>query len=277
MTIDASLPHAELTREEFSWIAGFLREHTGIELRPGKEALVMGRLERRLRHHGLSTYAEYCALLTADPQEVRHAVDLLTTNETSFFREAAHFAFLREILGGRPALDRPLRIWSAASSSGEEAWSIAMTLADCLPVHQPWEVIGTDISLRVLRTAAQGIYPLAAAQKIPADLLKEHCRRGRGDFEGRLAVAGRVRQHVTFRHANLLSLPSDLGIFDIVFLRNVMIYFSAETKAALVTSIEGLLRPGGHLIVSHAETLNGLGSSLKLVKPSIYRAAGGEA
>jgi chemotaxis protein methyltransferase CheR len=147
-----------LSPAEFDWIRRFLRERTRIELKAGKEALVMGRLDRRLRHHGLTTYSQYFRLLAedCDVDETQIATDLLTTNETYFFREPTHFEHLRRWLSGIQRRTEPLRVWSAASSTGEEAYSIAMTMADCLPTQQQWEVVGTDISSRVLETARPG-------------------------------------------------------------------------------------------------------------------------
>jgi chemotaxis protein methyltransferase CheR len=268
----------EITAAEFAWIKEFLRGHTGIELKPGKEPMVMGRLDRRLRHHGLTRYTEYIRRLAEgnDPQEIRLAIDLLTTNETYFFREPAHFQVLRDLLAAMPSRGTQVRVWSAASSSGEEAWTIAMTLADTLAGQRPWEVIGTDISTRVLETAQRGLYPIDAADKIPRPLLQTYCLRGRDEYEGLLTIDPVLRERVRFRHANLLELPNDLGLFDVIFLRNVMIYFSQETKQGLVQRVVGMLRPGGYLIVSHSETLNGISAGLKLVTPSVYRADGAD-
>jgi chemotaxis protein methyltransferase CheR len=264
-----------LTPTEFGWIQRFLRERTGIELKTGKEALVMGRLDRRLRHHGLVSYTEYFRLLGdgGDVDETRMATDLLTTNETYFFREPAHFSFLREWAARRGRAAGSVRIWSAASSTGEEAYSIAMTLADALPAQQHWEIVGTDISTRVLETARRGMYPIAAAPKIPRDLLQQHCLRGRDEFDGFLAIAASLRSQVRFEPANLLDLPVSLGQFDLIFLRNVMIYFELDTKRDLIARVERMIRPGGYLIISHSETLSGIQTGLKLVSPSIYRRA----
>jgi chemotaxis protein methyltransferase CheR len=263
-----------LRPEEFAWLSRFLQRRTGIELRPGKEAMVMARLERRMRHHGLHRYGDYLRLIdgpAADAQaEAQAAVDLLTTNETYFFREPSHFEFLQEVAGRLRSWHQPIRVWSAAASTGQEAYTIAMTLADALPAGQDWAVVGTDVSMRVLETARRGRYPIAAASSIPRDVLKRHCLRGRGRNEGLLAVAPALRARVTFRHANLLDPPDDLGLFDVVFLRNVMIYFNGETKRHVVDRVVQLLRPGGHLVVSHAESLNGVTDRLRLVRPSVY-------
>jgi len=273
VTADAVIgPERQLTGEEFGWLCEYLRDRTGIELKPGKESMVMGRLDRRLRHHGLATYTDYFRLLAGgDPLENQMAVDLLTTNETYFFREPKHFEFLRASFAGFLRRSAPVQVWSAASSTGEEAYTIAMTLADCLPVGQDWSVFGTDISSRVLETARRAMYPIEAAEKIPPDLLRDHCLRGRDDYEGFLAIDRPLRQRVSFREANLIALPPGLGPFDVIFLRNVMIYFGPETKRDLVAGVTALLRPGGHLIISHAETLNGIAGSLKLVQPSVYQ------
>jgi chemotaxis protein methyltransferase CheR len=263
-----------LQPEEFAWLSDFLQRRTGIELRPGKEAMVMARLERRMRHHGLHRYGDYLRLLdgnTAEAQaEAQTAVDLLTTNETYFYREPSHFEFLREVAVRIRSWHQPIRVWSAAASTGQEAYTMAMTLADCLPAGQDWAVVGTDVSTRVLETARRGVYPIAAANSIPRDVLKRHCLRGRGRNDGLLAVDPVVRARVTFRHANLLDPPSDLGVFDVVFLRNVMIYFNGDTKRHVVERVAQLLRPGGHLVVSHAESLNGVTDRLRLVRPSVY-------
>jgi chemotaxis protein methyltransferase CheR len=270
------VPERVLSPEEFAWLCHFLKERTGIELKPGKESMVMGRLDRRLRYHGLDSYAEYLRLLaTGDPSESQMAVDLLTTNETYFFREPKHFEFLRDTFTGCARWSEPLRVWSAASSTGEEAYSIAMILADCLPSGQGWSLLGTDISSRVLETARRGMYPIEAAEKIPARLRREYCLRGRDEYEGFLAIDRTLRDRVAFREANLIELPNDLGTFDVIFLRNVMIYFGMDTKRTLVARLATMLRPGGHLIISHAETLNGIQGRLRLVRPSIYVLAGG--
>lgn len=265
----------EISSEEFAWLSRFLHALTGIELKPGKEAMVMGRLDRRLRHHGITSYSEYFRRLgDGDPMETRLVVDLLTTNETSFFREPAHFELLDQWLRTLDPRQR-LRIWSAASSSGEEVWTLAMTVAERLGTDTDWEILGTDISTRVLETASRALYPVEAAERIPQNLLRKYCLKGRDEYEGYLAISPDLRAHAKFKHANLINLPDTLGPFDVVFLRNVMIYFNAETKARLVGRVEQTLRPGGWLFVSHSESLNGLGSGLRMIQPSVYRAGDG--
>jgi chemotaxis protein methyltransferase CheR len=265
-------PQRLITPEEFTWVREFLLERTGIELKNGKESMVMGRLDRRLRHYGLGTYAEYFTHLGAhDPIETQLAIDLLTTNETYFFREPSHFEFLTQVVRSIVPRVTPVRVWSAACSTGQEAYTIAMTLAESLPPDREWQVLGTDVSTRVVEIAQRGMYPIAAAETIPQRLLHDYCLKGLGEYEGFLAIDRSLVSHVTFREANLIDLPGDLGVFDVIFLRNVMIYFGTETKRVLVHRMIDSLRPGGHLILSHSETLNGISTTLRMVQPSIYR------
>lgn len=263
----------ELRPDEFEWIRRFLHQQSGIALNDSKRALVTGRLEKRLRHHQLNSYGDYFRLLRQPDHEAEAAlvVDLLTTNETFFFREPKHFDFLCEQLFVRHPRHRPLRCWSAASSSGEEAYTLAMLLAE----HGPgeWEVVGTDISSRVIEKAQLGLYPLAAADKIPLPLLKKYCLKGRDEYDGLLRIQDMLRRRVSFLRANLLQALPELGLFDVILLRNVMIYFDMPTKQLLLDKLQPLLRPGGYLIVSHSETLNGITTLLKPVQPSIYRSA----
>jgi chemotaxis protein methyltransferase CheR len=262
-----------ISDQEFAWLVSFLADATGIQLRDGKQSLVTARLDRRLRHHGVTSYTEYFRLLTdrGSADERRVAVDLLTTNETYFFREPEHFRLLPDLLPAAPGPTGP-RVWSAASSTGEEACTVALTLADRLG-EQPWEVVGTDISTRVLDTARRGLYPLDAAQKVPQHLLRAHCLRGRDEYDGFFALRSWLRSRITYHRANLNGRLPDLGRFDVVFLRNVLIYFAPETKRSLLAGLVERIRPGGYLLVGHAETLSGLHDGLELVSPSVYRTA----
>jgi chemotaxis protein methyltransferase CheR len=261
-----------IQKNEFEWISRFLYERTGIALNDGKQALVMGRLDKRLRKRNLSNYSEYFALLGRPgyEDETTVAIDLLTTNETYFFREPKHFDFLKNVVFPRYQSQRQIRIWSAASSSGEEAYTIAMTLAESFH-SKDWEVIGTDISTRMVEKAQRGLYPMLAADKIPPPLLKKYCLKGREEFEDFFLLDSAIRQRVNFSIANLIEPLPNLGMFEIIFLRNVMIYFDRDTKKRLVEKISEKLRPGGYFIVSHSESLNGLDSPLKLIAPSIYQ------
>lgn len=263
---------AAITDEEFGQFRRFLLETAGINLSAAKKPLVTGRLAKRLQHHGLSTYGEYYELLSSGraPEELQTALDLLTTNETYFFREPKHFDFLRERLAAPRRSADLLRIWSAASSSGEEAYTIAMVLADTLGTR-PWEIVGTDISSRVVARARLGHYPMERAKNIPPELLSRHCLKGTGSQAGTFLIARELRRRVQFQHANLNAPLPSLGQFDFVFLRNVMIYFDAGTKQQVVRRILPHIKPGGYLLVGHSESLNGITDAVHPVATSIYR------
>jgi len=261
-----------IQKHEFAWIKDYLYKKSGIVLNDSKQALVSGRLDKRLRHYGLASYSDYFYRLDKPgfEQETSMAIDLLTTNETYFFREPKHFDFLKNHFFPSHPTGRPLRIWSAASSTGEEAYTLAMLAAE-FSKNSQWEIIGTDISTRVLDKARQGLYPMLAVEKIPVPLLKKYCLKGIDDYEDFILIDSSLRSRVKFIYANLIETLPDLGKFDVIFLRNVMIYFDMPTKARLVQRIQDYLRPGGYFIVSHSESLNGIKSNLKMVSPSIYR------
>lgn len=261
-----------ITDAEFGRFQRFIFDAAGITLSPGKKALVCGRLSKRLQAHNLSNYGAYFELLDSGhaAAEVQTAVDLLTTNETYFFREPKHFELLRELATAAAGRGQPFRVWSAASSTGEECYSIAMVLADVLG-SAAWEVVGTDISTRVLQRARAGHYPMERARNVPPAYLKRFCLKGHGEQEGTLLVERALRNRVTFAHVNLNAELPRLGMFDVVFLRNVMIYFNGDTKRQVVARVLSLLKPGGHFCIGHSETLNDISTAVAQVAPSIYR------
>jgi len=260
---------------DFRRFADLFTELLGFDLPSTKRSLLMGRLDRRLRELGLDSYAEYWRVLTApgSESEVQAAIDRITTNETSFFREPAHFAFLRRTLSERwfPA-GRTLRLWSAACSTGEEAYSLAMSLAETLGLNAPWEILASDVSQLALQRARCGLYSLAGLRGLPPHLLNRYCLRGLDEYRGQMLIDRALRQRVSFLPLNLVqALPAELGRFEVIFLRNVLIYFEAAVRARVVTRICERLSPGGLLLVGSAESLTGLGTGLEKLRPSIYR------
>lgn len=257
---------------EFDSFRDMIFRIAGISLAPAKRELVRGRLAKRLRHHGLSSYRDYFGLLSTgkDKAELQIAVDLLTTNETYFFREPKHFDFLREKILPMHARGTPFRVWSAASSSGEEPYTIAMELAQALG-EAPWEIIGSDLSQRVLERARSGHYAMERANNIPQDYLQRHCLKGVGAQDGTFVISPALIRRVRFVQINLNEALPQLGSFDVVFLRNVMIYFDGDTKRAVVERVAPLVKAGGYLIVSHSESLNGVSDRFKMITPSVYR------
>lgn len=262
----------DITDQEFAQFQRFIYEAAGISLSSAKKALVSGRLAKRLQQYRFGSYAEYFRLLASGeaPAEVQTAVDLLTTNETYFFREPGHFDLLREQAVAARSLSQPFRVWSAASSSGEEAYSIAMVLADCLD-GGPWEVIGSDISARVLQHACTGHYSTERTQHIPPAYLRRFCLKGIGVQQGTLLMERSLRSRVEFMQVNLNAPLPQLGAFDVIFLRNVLIYFSAETKRRVVARVLSLLKPGGHFCIGHSESLNDITDAVRPLAPSMYR------
>jgi len=260
-----------ITDQEFAQFQKFIFESAGITLSPAKKALVSGRLARRLDLHNSGSYGDYFRLLSSGkvPQEVQMAIDLLTTNETYFFREQKHFDFLRQKVRTFP-ISQPLRIWSAAGSTGEEAYSIAMLLEDVRGTY-PWEVMASDISARVLQRARAGHYPMERARHVSQDYLRRFCLKGEGEQDGTMLVEKSLRNKVKFLQVNLNEPLPNIGAFDVVFLRNVLIYFNAETKRRVVERVLSVLQPGGWLLIGHSESLHGVNDAVHTVAPSIYR------
>jgi chemotaxis protein methyltransferase CheR len=261
-----------LTEQEFGQFQAMLYEIAGISLSSAKKALVCGRLARRLQHYGLTTYGDYFRLLNRPEtrEELQVAIDLLTTNETYFFREAKHFDLLRDTILPNIGGSRTVRIWSGACSSGEEIYTIAMIMADVLG-DRPWEIVGSDISTRVLERARAGHYPMERAEDIPQKYLSRYCLKGVGSQDGTFLLDKALRQRIQIMQINLNAALPKLGEFDVIFLRNVMIYFDQKTKQQVVQRMLPFLRPDGYFLVSHSESLNGVTNALKLVSPSVYR------
>ena len=257
---------------EFVRFKTLAKSIAGIHLSDAKKALVCGRLSRRLTHFGLNSYGEYFKLIEAgrEPGELQTALDLLTTNETYFFREPKHFDFLKQRILPERKAGAPFRIWSAASSSGEEPYTLAMILADVLG-ESPWEIVASDLSTRVLEKAQRGVYPMERAHNIPQQYLKSYCLKGVGAQAGNFVIDRRLRARVRFLQVNLNQTLPALGEFDVVFLRNVMIYFDLATKRQVVGRILSLLKPAGWLMVGHSESLNGVTEDVRAAAPSIYR------
>ena len=263
-----------ITDAEFAQFQKLIFQLAGISLSDGKKILLIGRLSRRLDHFGFKTFGQYYRYISSgeDPAERQIMVDLLTTNETYFFREPKHFDYLREIASQRRG-GNAFRVWSAASSTGEEAYSMAMVLADVLG-SGPWQIVGTDISSRVLEKARLGHYSLDRTHGIPLPLLKKYCLKGIDKYDGTLLIARELRERVEFLHSNLMSPRQGLGLFDLIFLRNVMIYFDQDTKRKVIANLLPYLKADGFFIVGHSETLNGITDDLVTVHPTIYRRPG---
>ncbi len=262
-----------ITDREFGLFQSLIYEKAGISMSNAKKCLVVSRLTKRLRHLQLGSFEQYYAMVTDknNSAEMQIMVDLLTTNETYFFREEKHFDFLRDEVLTKRKSGKRFRVWSAACSRGQEPYTLAMVMADKLGVDAAWEVQATDISSKVLDYAREGLYPMEEATKIPKNLLSNWCLKGVRSQVGNLLVDKRLRQHIDFKHLNLIGTWPECGSFSVIFLRNVMIYFDLETKQKLVDRLRQRLEPGGYLVIGHSETLNKVTDKMKAIRPSIYQ------
>jgi chemotaxis protein methyltransferase CheR len=271
---------SELRDIDFEKIGRLVYDHCGINLHDGKKELVKARLSKRLREGDFKTFGDYYRYVTTaeGTDELVTMIDSLSTNVTFFFREENHFVKLRQILPDmlkRPARNgRPgrLLIWSAGCSTGEEPYSLAITVCQCAE-DKPVDVAitATDISTRVLHAAANGVYQQDKLKNVSPGLLKKYFQSGSGRWEGHCRMKKEIRDMVRFKRFNLMETPPPDFLFDVIFCRNVMIYFDKTTQAALVNRFYNCLNKGGHFFVGHSESLTGLDHGFKYIQPSVYR------
>lgn len=264
-----------LTKSEFTLVANFARSTFGLELASGKEQLVAARIGKLMRRLGYTTFREYYRYVQADTSgcALITLIDALTTNHTSFFREQAHFDFLVEHVFPKWPSGGAKRIWSAASSTGEEPYTIALVAREYFGAENRTlpQILATDISTRVLDAARRGIYQ---ADRFPRDLapwLKKYLLRGEGRWQGCYRMRPEILDMVRFRRINLIEPLPELGQFPVIFCRNVMIYFSRETQQQVIDHLAACLEPAGYLFVGHAESLTGIRHDLEQVQPAVYR------
>ncbi len=271
----------ELAGREFREIRELAYRTFGLDLKPGKEALVEARLARRVRELGLGSLAEYVEAVKRDRtgEELERLINALTTNHTSFLREPQHFQLLREAILPPLAGRGPVRIWSAGCSSGEEPYTILFVAADALGPERigSLELLATDISTRVLERARAGIYPKERLEGLPAGWAQRFFQKGEGRWAGMVRVKPEWRARVEFRRLNLMEDFSHLGRFHAIFCRNVMIYFDKPTQERLVERFSERLAPGGWFLIGHSEGLMGIRHGLHYVRPAVYRKPAGAA
>ena len=256
--------------EHFRVISSRVYEFSGIRLPEAKREMVYARLARRLRALRLASFDDYLRFLELEPAEWEHCTNALTTNVTSFFREAHHFEVLATHVRSTAGDVEPFRVWSAGCSSGEEPYSIAMTLAEAMPAGH-FEVVATDIDTQVLAHAAEGIYPLASVATLSPERQKRYFLRGSGRFEGRARVRPELARQVSFGRLNLVEREWPLeGRFDAIFCRNVMIYFDKPTQRRLIERFWERLKPSGLFFAGHAESLLDNGRHFRLRGQTVY-------
>lgn len=262
----------------FDQFKDLVYQKSGITLGPQKVALVSARIAKRMRALGLQTHEDYFHFIVGDESAVElvHLLDSISTNVTSFYREPVHFDILADLVREWRVNSQPrFRIWCAASSTGEEPYTLAMTVLEALGgPHPDFRLLATDISTRVLETARRGVYGAAKVEPVPRPMLQKYFRKLGAGPDADYQIGDELKQLVTFNRLNLSEPPFPMkGPFDVVFCRNVMIYFDNEVRRKLVLEISRLLKPGGYLMIGHSESLSGIVSPLTLVQPAVYRKA----
>jgi len=260
-----------LNDNEFTTIQKLIFREVGIDLQSSKKLLVQSRLLKRLLFYKFDSYLEYVRFVQINAQERIEMVNLITTNETYFYREIDHFEYLQKVIIPAHPFKTKFRFWSAAASVGAEAYSIAMIL-DKTMAKADWEIVGSDINTEVIKKARIGLYPAKWADKIPIDLKRQYCLKGRGKHEGQFLMDRILVENMVFQVGNLMQFNSEVGKFDVIFLRNVLIYFDNETKQLVIDNVLRNLKVGGYFFISLTENLNMLNTSiLESVETSVYR------
>lgn len=270
----------ELSDNDFEKISKLVYQQCGINLHDGKRELVKARLGKRLREGNYKSFSDYCRYVTTyeGKDELIAMIDSISTNLTSFFREESHFARLRIIVSsilGKPAsrgVIPKINIWSAGCSTGEEPYTIAITIKEAAEMRPlDVKILATDISTKVLRVAEAAIYPEEKVKKIMPNVLGKYFQIGTGRSEGYYRIKKEIKDMVAFRRFNLMDeFPSDNN-FDVIFCRNVMIYFDKHTQTQLVNKYYGSLKKDGYFFVGHSESLTSLKHPFKYIEPSVYQ------
>ncbi len=265
----------ELTDLEFEKISRLVYEQCGINLSEGKRELVKARLGKRIRSGQFRSFKDYYQYVVKDPsgQELVFLLNSISTNFTFFFREQKHFDYLQKDLLSQWSSRKHARIWSAGCSSGEEPYSIAITLMEGIDNTLNWkiEILATDLSTKVLQTAETGIFHKERVQPLSPALIKKYFLRGDRDWQDYVKVKDNLKRYIQFRRLNLMDSFNFKESFDCIFCRNVMIYFNKKTQTDLVNRFYECLEPGGVLFIGHSESLTGISHSFQYVRPAIYR------
>jgi len=269
----------EFSRANFDYIRDLVKRNTGINLTDAKQQLVFSRLARRLRALGLNKFNEYTEYLENNyDKELVELTNAITTNLTSFFRESHHFDFLEntflpEIYKKKMLTGKSIRIWSAGCSTGEEPYSITITVKENLPPGNDWDikVLATDLDSNVVQKAKSGIYAEERVADMKAERMRKWFNRGSGSQAGNVKASSKLLEFITFKQLNLMNEWPMKGKFDLIFCRNVVIYFDKPTQKILFDRYADLLTPGGYLIVGHSETLFKVTDRFKLLGKTIYQ------
>lgn len=271
----------DFSEREFFLLRELVSRHTGISLSAEKQNLVYSRLSRRLRALQLDSFEKYCSLINAgNENELEQFTNAITTNLTSFFREPHHFEHLKQELIPKLHTDnaqsRRLRIWSAGCSTGEEPYSIAITLREAIAEINNWDIkiLATDLDSSVITRASRGIYNMDTVAGLSKESLKDCFRKGTGSQQGLVKITADIRKLIHFHKLNLMQEWPMHGPFDIIFCRNVVIYFDKPTQSTLFNRFADIMATGGHLFVGHSESLRAVTERFELIGKTVYRKAG---
>lgn len=267
----------EFSAKDFKYISDVIADRTGIVLSEAKHDMVYSRLSRRLRELKLSEFSQYLGLIkSGNEEEILAFTNAITTNLTSFFREKHHFEYLRsKVLPElkRTKTDRRIRVWSAGCSSGEEPYSVAMTIRDVFPRLDGWDIkiLATDLDTNMVQTASDGVYTEERVAGLDKAHLKKWVNRGKGEHEGKIRMSQELRDMITFKQLNLMDEWPISGPFDFMFCRNVVIYFNKDTQRELFERYANLVADDGHLFIGHSESLNKVSTRFDLIGQTIYK------
>ncbi|HEX2974862.1 MAG TPA: protein-glutamate O-methyltransferase [Bacteroidales bacterium] len=270
-----------MTDEDFSRLSSFVYNELGIKMPYPKKVMLQCRLQKRVNDLRLSSFTEYLEFVFSkegQEEEMIKMIDLVTTNKTDFFREPSHFDYLRDIVLPELIESRPsrktIRIWSAACSSGEEPYTIAIVLMDFLEKYPEadFEILGTDISMRILQRAALAIYTEYRVAGIPLEMKRKYFLRSKTPAEKTVRLIPEIRAKVSFQRMNLMDSYYDVDKdFDIIFCRNVLIYFDRPSQQSVINKLATSLRPDGHFFLGHSESITNMKVPLRQIKPTIFR------
>jgi chemotaxis protein methyltransferase CheR len=285
MVYDPTIYKKKLTQEEFIRLSRFIHENVGIKMPPAKRLMLEGRLRKRIKFLGMKSFTEYIDYLFSDKgmeEEVLHMIDVVTTNKTDFFREPNHFDYLIQkalpqlITAHGAGIRRQLMVWSAGCSTGEEPYSLAMAMHEFGKKYPgfmfDYRILATDISTRVLEMAKRAVYAEERVQPIPENMKKKYVMRSKDSRRKLIRIIPGLREAVRFRRLNLLD--DDFGFrerMDIVFFRNVLIYFEKPTQEMILKKVVKYLKSDGYLFIGHSETLLEMDLPLRAVNPTVYK------
>lgn len=272
---------AKMTEKEFRRLSQFITEHAGIKLPDVKKVMLQSRLQKRLRYLGMTNYKDYIEYVFSETglqNEIIHMLDVVSTNKTDFFREPVHFEYMEktvlpEYVDNYP-LHRQMKIWSAGCSSGEEVYTIAMTIHEFKEQYPEltYSILGTDISTDILQKAVQAVYKEEKVEMVPLQLKKKYLLRSKDRTKKKVKVVSELRKQAHFRRLNFMDTTYDVpDVYDVIFCRNVLIYFNRETQEKVIQRLCRKLKTGGYFFIGHSESIMGMDVPLKQIQPTIFK------